>query len=499
MLTLARLIEGIFMAELASFEQYVFVDDIAEVAEARQAERQQAESILENRRWRQQVGLEPMQAPVNPLSTARRIREAPAANEPELQKGLLLDCQRLVAEWYRKKRPEYFPPVRHIFDEDMQEFFSHGMSIRQMTENALLPIRDNAEEEQRRINERVEDATPQIMRGLGAVAIGSQAIRTISECSDTAITAYEQDQARGNDYQGYFGYVPEIKKLMIRDIRPDANSSDRHEEQIGLPGIYITHEIVQMTLERRGLLSAAHMDKTELHGSQILVTDDLMTFARELDTVASEQWCTNIFMGEEVVTDHPKNYDSFRQEALERQAGLTDFAQEVATFVTFLEADGADEVQAMVLVEDFVKLKLCELAKEDTQLAAQMFGEKTVQKLQTVNRLEAQGRFDEADLLFNEAVRSAEGGGFCGAGSCGLEGVNPNSSDGQRLKDKLDAKNGDTITKDKVRSCKNCGEKKLYYAHNAVKVNTYCDGCGSSKKTASSAPAKQRSDFTLAA
>ena len=461
---------------------YQFVDEIPEVYAARQVLREEAATILADRREHYTETGE-RQAPVDPLSTAHKVlaEERPAERET-LYQGLVLDCQRLVAEWYRKKKPEYFPVARHIFDETTEEFFSHGLSVRQMTENALIPIQGDQEEEGRRVNEYVEDATPQLLRSLGTIAIGSEAIRTISECSDTAIAAYEIDQKYGRPHQGYSGYVPEIKKLMIRDIRLSDETEDRFEEQLGLPGIYITHEIVQMALERTGV-QADHLDKTELHGSQLLVADDLMDFARILDEVASEQWCTTIFMGEEVAPGTVKDYAGFREEALTRQAKLVDIAETVAQFVLHLAEDNADRAEALQLVEAFVKHELLDLAKQDLSVAEQMFDEKTAHGLEAVYQLEQAGRDEEARLLMDLVAAEAPGGGFCGAGSCGIAEFDLRGAEADALKKELGFRSGDKLAKDTVRACTNCGKKELYYAYSNAKVNTVCQGCHASKKS----------------
>lgn len=457
-------------------DAYLLVDAIPEAAAIRRAERQAAEAVLEGRRQGQQAGIEAMAPPVDALSTAHAVlRSGSEAERQERYQGLLLDCQRLVAEWYRKKKPEYFPPVRHYFDAESEEFFSHGLSVRQMTYNALLPIAGNREEEARRVNERVEDATPQILRKLGHIAVGSQVIRTISECTDKAIQDYEHDMANGAAHRGYDGYVPEIQKLMIRDIRLQDDTDDRFEEQVGVPGTYITHDIIRLALQRRGA-NVTSMDKTELHGSQFLAKDDLLGFVALLDEVASEQWCTDIFMGEEVPAGHGKDYDTFRQEALRRQEGLKGQAGTVAAFVLDLARDGTDRRQALTLVEDFVKKLLLDMAKQDTSVAEQMFDKRTAAGLQEVSYLESIGQYDAAFAKMQAVERTAPGGGYCGAGSCGLEKVNTASSGGKELAKALKAGQGDQIVKDKVRSCK-CGSKSVVYAYNAKKVNKYCQNC----------------------
>jgi hypothetical protein len=430
-----------------------------------------------------------MPLPVDALSTAHKVLKAAeiygenSIEHRELSQAIVLDCQRLVGEWYRKLKPEYFEPVRHVFNQTTEEFFSHGLSIRQMTENALTPMAANQEEEARRVNERVEDATPQIMRKLGVLATGSVAIRTVSECTDKAIHDYRTDVRDRNAHRGYGGYVPEIEKVMIRDMRLDDTTSDRFEEQVGLPGIYINHYVIQKALSGRGA-DVMGLTKTELHGAQILARDDLMDFVRLLDETASEEWCVNVFMGEVVSKDFVKDYRAFRSEALGRQERLQDVSRTVATYVVSLAEDAVDRRHAPAKVEEFVKMLLLNLGKEDVAIAEQMFDEPTAKGLREVALLEAEGRFQEAFVRMEEVRSQAPGGGFCGAGSCGLEAVNVSSDDGKRLASKVGAKAGDTVLKDKERACK-CGSKSIVYAYNASEVKKYCDSCGRSERKAS--------------
>jgi hypothetical protein len=385
----------------------------------------------------------------------------------------------LVGEWYRKLKPEYFEPVRHRFDEATQSFFSHGLSIRQMTENALVPIAGDHEEEQRRINEYVEDRTPQMVRSLGAITVGREVIRTVSECSDTAIESYKSDMENGKKHRGYRGYVPEIEKLMVRDISLDTDSNDRFEEQVGLPGTYVTHDIVKMAIERRGA-HIGRMDKTELHGAQFIASDDLMGFVALLDEVASEQWCTNIFMGEEVEPGHKKDYTNFRQEALARQKSLQELAETTATFILDVAADpDFDSREGPAHVEEFVKIQLLDLGKEKREVALQMFDEKTADGLQEVARLEALGEHEQAYELMEEVRKNAPGGGSCGAGSCGLEALT--SAEEKSMREKLNATDKDKLVRDKERACTNCGKKAVVYAYSDSKVSKYCEHCHSSE------------------
>lgn len=479
------------MTATASIETqtYDLVDSMPDVAAERQQRRDHALSLLASRRLNADTSANALPPPADALSTAHKVLHAAheygygSAEHSELRRGLVLDCQRLVAEWYRKKKPEYFRPLRHIFDDETEEFFSHGLSVRQMTENALMAIPGDPEEEARRVNEHVEDATPQILRGLGRIAVGRQAIRTISECTDKAIGDYTDDFQQGRAHRGYGGYVPEIEKLMIRDIRLDPATHDRFEEQVGLPGIYINHEVVQRALTERGV-AVGDKDKTELHGSQLLVGDDLMEFVALLDRVAGEKWRINLFMGEVVGAGYIKDYAGFRGEAERRQEGLVELADTVAAFVLELAADDVDRRRAPAMVEDFVKKQLLQIGKRDSAAAEQMFDRETAEGLRQVIELEAMGETERAFMLMQEVERAAPGGGFCGAGSCGLENIDTSSESGQGLAEKVGARPGDTVLKDTERKCK-CGKKGIVYAFNARKVNKYCQGCGSfeSKKT----------------
>jgi hypothetical protein len=463
--------------------KYRLVDSIGEVALARQEERDVAEDLLEKRRLSANSDHDkPQYLVVDALSTAHKVLEASrifgitSPEHTELHNGLQLDCLRLTAEWYRKKKPEYFPPVRHHFDDSTQAFFSHGLSLQQMTENALVPIANNPEEEDRRVNEYIEDATPQILRSLGAIASSRDVIRTVSQCTNMAIQQYQTDVLLGRPHGGYGGYVPEIEKLMIRDIKLDSSTSDRFEEQIGLPGIYITSEIIEEALSRHGV-DVSTLTKTELHGSQILANDDLMDFIKTLDEVASKEWCTNIFMGEEVPANATRSYSLFREEALARQQGLRELSGQVANFVLDLANDNVDRAQALKMVEDFTKRLLLNYVKDDEAAAEQMFDRQTSRDLQEVVYLESIGEHEQAHKLMEQVQENAPGGGYCGAGSCGLENVELSSLEGKELAKKVRAEAGDVVLKDKIRKCK-CGSTGIIYAFNAKKVNKFCESCG---------------------
>jgi len=466
-------------------EGYQFVDSIPEVAELRQRERLGAWAVLNSRRS-QDGGREALTPPVDALSTAHSVINAArtyGANSEQfntLRNGLQLDCQRLVAEWYRKNKAEYFPALCHTFDAQKQEFYSHGLSVTQMTHNALLPVANRPEEEVRRVNEKVEDATPLILsRVLGRGALSGVKIRTFSECPEWARDEYEQDMAAKRKYDGYLGYVPDIDKTMVRDQWIDPVTGDRMQVQISLSGKLITPEVKREALRRSGLDISDDISRTELHGMQILAADDVMDVAKTMDEVARDYWCNpNIFMGEEVPAGHPKDYQDFIKESESRQDSLKSEAELVTSFVLDLATDDVDRNKALVMVEEFVKSVMLDLAKADINEAGAMFGQKTVEGLARVIALENSGDHEAAALLREEVFENAEGGGFCGGG-CGIEEVNTKTVAGAELAKKLGALPGEKVVKDKVRRCK-CGGG-VAYAYSKEHVRKLCTGCGRSE------------------
>ncbi|HEX8349942.1 MAG TPA: hypothetical protein VF598_08260, partial [Hymenobacter sp.] len=270
--------------------------------------------------------------------------------------------------------------------------------------------------------------------------------------------------------------------------RLDEKSTNRYQEQIGLPGTYITHFVIQKALESKGA-DASLMDKTALHGSQLMVNDDLLEFAKLLDTVASDEWCVPIFMGEVVEREHPRDYANFRHDALQRQTLLKEQAETTALYILDLAAEDYDRTKAPAKVEAFVKSLLLDVAKEDvkqqlhetgtadTTIVEQMFDARTAQDLQTVIALEAQGMARQAFELMQQVEERAPGGGYCGAGSCGLSAVDTSGEEGKGIADRLGAKAGDKVVKDSERSCK-CGSKEIYYAYNSREVRKLCESCG---------------------
>lgn len=456
-------------------ETYISADSIPELAFAREQERLVSEALMAARAV-QADHAEYAQQPVDALSTGHRVLEAKqkfglgSSEHQEANQALWMDCRRLVAEWRRKNKPESFAPITHARDEDSQEFIAYGRSTRAMNQDALIPTA-YGEEDSRRINEDIEDFTSMHARHLGGFSLGQTVrMRTISECTDWSIEAYKIDgKSRG-------GYVPEIEKLMIRDM--DLSDPDqRTQEQFGLPGTYFTHYVIQQALLRKGF-DATEMDKTELHGTQLFVDDELSEFVAALDEVASEEWCTEIYLGEEVPKGTTKDYEAFKQEALERQELLESDAVMIADFVLGLCEENANPKVALLYVEEFVKQLLITKSQEDLNITTEMFDDETLQGLLDVQYLQQMGLLENAQERLNEVVAEAPGGGFCGAGSCDLERAKLSGDEADKIKD-LGFDPKDTLVDKGNRRC-TCGKKTVVY--DLKQKSKGCLSCGKKKK-----------------
>ena len=454
---------------------YQFLDDNPDFTSVRLAARIEAREIVDTNREQLRYGnFGAVAMPVDALGTARRVNDTIAIygqNSPEYLErfeGLVLDCGRLLGEAARKNSFEYFPLQRQEFNPYDNQYYSHGMQILEMTSLGLTPLAE-PEEVEIRINDRVEE----ISYGLGRIALADAArIRTISECPDWAIQAYESGSANH-----FGGYDPENRKIMIRDVSYDTETQDRFQEQIGVSGNYITHEVIVETLDRRGL-DATSKNKIELHGSQIEAHDDLLDFVALLDKVASEKSGNRIFMGEKIRDTDIVDYSAVRENAKARQEKLVIKSLELASTVLELESNNVDSWAAVGIVESNVKHMLFELAKTDSTVAINAFNETTARGLQDVAFLQLLGRYDEADLMMKEVEKSAPAPSYCGAGSCGLESLGSGTEAGQIAQDLgLDASNG--LIKDTERSCVKCSKKSVVYD---MKGKKGCTSCGATAK-----------------
>lgn len=491
---------GISTALEANPSFLIDADIVPELSVERQKAAQAAARILaQNRHLLHTSGAEHVPTPVDALGTARQVVEVKqrlGKNSPEYREmftGLMLDSERLLAEAFSKNTGEYFAGVAQHRDQLTGEYFSHGLSISRMVTNGLSPSAE-PEEQYRRSNEYIEErGTYEAIGGIigriglqGTVSLlapslpiekmpmaGSLHVTTISECTDYAIRDYKTDSKASHG-----GYAPAVEKLMIRRVHFADDSGDRSEEQVAVPGLYITHDLIQEVLAEKGAVTREQkLNKTALHGTQFIGVngEGVMDLVRELDQKAGDVNDKNIFMGEEVAADHPKDYAEFVEEAEVRRAKLAPKPTELAELLITLEENSTDQRVAEAVVDKFLKDTLLEVAKKHPELAEAMFDKETAEGFAEVARLEAAGKYEDAQKLQSIVEENAPEVSYCGAGSCGLEGVDPTSPTGQQavrlgLRGKM--------VRNKNKACTNCSAMELHHDYNG---NTVCTACKSAK------------------
>jgi hypothetical protein len=464
------------------FDVLIDADTIPELQAARQQAAQQAGIILARNRQLLASG-QPEAAPieVDVLGTASRLVVAKdkygvdSLQYKELDKGLELDCERVIGEAERKLTWEYFGDALQKQDKETGQYTAHGVPLSEVVTSGLTP-HGKPEEQDRRVNEYVEEMGTYVGLGRMVKSLGGTAVSntissyTISECTDFAIEDYAI-----NPKGSHRGYVPEIKKFMTRDVTFDAETGNRVERQLALSGVYITRDVIMNVLAGFGAISEGQtLSKTELHGKQLIdpSSKGIVWFAEQLDKEASKQSGKRIFMGEAVAQDHPMNYESVPIEAEARRVKLAPKPRELADYLITLQENGTDKQVAEGLVNAYLKKMLLEVASSDPDKAEVMFDKATAEGFRAVAALQALGRDQDADWLRSEIEKNAPDVSYCGAGSCGLESVASNAA--EALKAKALGLKGELLH-DTERSCPGCNEKKIYYDKEGNKA---CTGCG---------------------
>lgn len=487
---------NLYLVPEISEPRFISADSIIELAVARENERIEAHEMLQtNRNLLMDGHFDDVLPVIDALGSAKLVvdsrneygHESSEAND--LFSGLVLDCQRLFAEAERKKTWEYFPPVRQDFDPQTQEFFANGRSLTKLINNSMSPI-SNPEEQNRRINEKIEEGT---YRWLGSMVLkntsetidipntDNEIIYSIkvSQCIDSAIESYEI-----NPKGSHGGYVPEIKKIMIRGVKFVENENARYQEQVGISGIYITNEIINQAYQIMGVTEqGSNYDKNEIHNMHVIAQEDfdIFEFIELLDLLASETTGKNIFMGEEVSENTVKDYTDLPRQAIERQKSQLDKSTKLAEKLVEWEEAGIDHWVAERMVEDYVDKELHKIAVIDIEKAAIIFDEETAEGYRRVQQLKQDGQLDLALQLQARVEENAPAPQYCTGGSCGLESVDIKTEVGKKIAEKLELKSNEKIAKDVERKCK-CGNKSIYYAWTSNTVKKYCDSCGAYEK-----------------
>lgn len=480
----------------------ISADTVSELFAKRQAAAQRARAILAKNSHKLHNGrAEEVPTSVDALGTVRQVvavKREFGINSPQYKRvfpGLVLDNERLLGEAVTKNQSEYFARVCQTLqspESPSRGFLSHGLSISKMTENGLSPL-TRPEEQMRRVNDFVEEEGTYVPIGNMIANHGLRAfvellpipvepetpqvnvqVTTISECTDFAEREYAI-----NSKGSFEGYRPGMKGIAIRRLHFEHDSGDRDEEQAIISGIYITHDLIEEFLAEKGALDKGQkMTKNELHGTQFISVNGggVMEFVKELDDYAGAKLGLNLFNGEQVPANHPKDYVKFMEQAEERRKQLAPMPTQLAEYQIELEESGVDSRTAEALVNKFLKDKLLAIAKAHPELAEVMFDSETAQGFAEVARLEAAGQYEEAYRKQLTVEKNAPEVSYCGAGGCAdLENVDPSSPVGQ-LAMRLGLRG--KMVRNTASACTNCKAKELYHDYNG---NTVCVSCKSTK------------------
>lgn len=461
---------------------------IPELAAARKNAMLEAETLLEARMQHLrdcEYDLVPLD--IDPLGTAARVVKAKkiyGENSLEYKKArnsLEVDCRRLFAEAWRKNSWEYFEPLEQPFDADRDCYTFMGRSLTEMVADGVTPLAE-AEERTIRLHEFVEEKTAVAAQRLGAISLkraiedrsllaGKPAepaitINTINECPDWAIENYK---AGRTDMHG--GYNPKKETMMVRSMR--IKNGIRYQEQLAVPvrgkngECYFTRAVIIETMRRMGVINETRqLSKTEVRATQMINMggEGVLHIVKKLDDVASELSGETIFLGEKVSADHPRDYASIPAEARERQEKLKADGTALADKLIDLEENQTDHFVANGIVSAFVTNRLLQKVKTDVKQAEIAFDSETASLVREYQARVARGELIQAQLTWANVEATAPPASFCGAGSCGLEGVDPQSKEGKAaMQLGLKANNSKELLKDKERACPGCKKKTIYY------------------------------------
>jgi hypothetical protein len=413
---LERLVEH----ELGKTALAISVEQIPNLKEAREHARTEARQIIENHRpdWRRGEFESPI-LPADPITAAERLLAAEEKFGPDSEEfrqayqAAYTNSWRTWAEAYRKNIWEYFPPLEQQYDNASGLYQAFGRPLIEVTREGLR-WDPHPEERQRLANEHVEEITYHEVGN--SPHADTHWVLTISPCPDHAIN---------NPVNGY-GYVPEIKKMMIRGVHLTSNPTDpslkaRHTEQAAISGNIISHEIIVDTLKSIGAIDSGDSpSKTKLHGTQLLINKEafpggILEIIKLLDEAAGE----GVFMGEWQPYE-PRNYSSIPRQASARQRLLEEQAIELTEYMIGLASNGADHAWAAVKIEQEVNRLMHARVKSNPRLAREAFDDRTAKGYEAAIALDRQGQYQQADAARINTQEQAPSAAYCGAGSCEL-------------------------------------------------------------------------------
>jgi len=396
------------------------IEQVAELKAARDAALSQAWQIMDSARYQPGSGeFEPVRMPADPITAGERLVEAEQRYGRESQEysqayeAVMTDSLRALAEAARKTTWEYFSPLIQTYDRASQTYEAFGRPVIAVTASGLR-WDGQAEERQRLAQEHAEEAV--YNRLYGHELARSHWVLTISQCPDHAIN---------NPETGY-SYVPAINKMMIRGVHFGGEDTPdiRVSEQVGLPGLLIDEAVISRALAAVGATGyGERLDKTKLHGTQILIDKTKLTGVMDFVELLDDLAGPGVFMGEPA--DLAGDYQAVPELAEARQSVLERQAKELAGYITQLARQRTDHAWAAWQIERKLNSIIHVLAKQSPQTAREAFGEPTARGYAQARLLEQAGQYAQADNLRLITQTEAPPAAFCGAGSCGLKSASP--------------------------------------------------------------------------
>ncbi len=404
------------------------------------------------------------------LTTAKKLLQAEkdyGKDSPEyaqVYKGFYLDSKRHRDEARRRLTWEYFPEVEQKFDVERDSYVYGDYALKDIVDNGLSPVGAEEVGVDTLIANRREEYTHVALGKLGRLML-EQTVEIPLEQSMTTMTVSQLDIS---------------PQTMIWGVRYDPIRNRRFQTQVGFTKEFITHDVIVEAYKQKGVVAVdATPDEHEILSTQAINTkgEGVLDFMALLDSIASEKTGRNIFMGEEVPAGFRKDYQAVPAEAEARQTENPEEIESLMSEVLRLARAHTDGWLANRLLDDFVTVMLVNSVATEPGMANQIFGQSVARDVERSVWERARGNNEQADRIIAELRTTAPRATVCSGGSCGIETVNANSSEGMALASEAKAQPGDKIAKDKNRSCKCGGE--IVYAYNDKRVNKKCLGrCG---------------------
>lgn len=472
--------------EILSSHPYLNADVIPGLRDTREEARERAESILAARRETLNDGkFEDVVMDIDALGTASKVLEverlfgkgSPEAREAFL--GLVEDCDRIYGEARSGNVKEYFKPRRQDYVAHVDGFHSRGHWVDDLLDGGLSPLA-HVEEQGNRVGESMEGATHKaVMKEAYADDV---CVLTLSQCAQFAIDEYKVRPKNGE----FAGYVPRVKKLVGRAAWFSKEDQCMYSSQMWVSGELIDEDVINLWLQQNGVTAeGTELSKVEVRRTQIIGKNEgehsIINLQRSLDEVASEHHGFPIFCGERLKEGEVADYERIIPDAEEREKAREGEGKLLAEYVMQMARDGENPWAARIKVARRVKADMLDVAKSNPSLAAAIFDEETAERCRVAEQHYLNGNYALAQQEWEMINQTAPDPSYCGGVACGLEDIDSKSPEGQKVRQMLEAEEGDVAVRDIKRPCPGCGEmtavyvyKKLEKAGEKGKVNKGC-------------------------